>query len=110
MRSFLKLQKSRYGEFWIWKLREFAELNTIAHSISSPETALRFIYAKVDDDRIFKGDQESIVVTLRQMQEGLPDGYRYFAALQALPRKGRRSKAAMAELVRDVILDRNLLT
>ena len=84
--------------------------DTITHSISSPETALRFICAKVDDDRIFKGDQESIVVTLRQMQEGLPDGYRYFAALQALPRKGRRSKAAMAELVRDVILDRNLLT
>ena len=29
---------------------------------------------------------------------------------QTLPRKGRRSKASVAELVRDVILDRNLLT
>ena len=81
--------------------------DTIAHSISSSETPLRFIYVKVDDDRIFKGNQEAIIVTLRQMQKGLPIGYRYFASLQTLPRKGRRSKAAMLELVRDVILDRN---
>ena len=84
--------------------------DTIDHEIRSPDTALRFIYARVDDDRPFHAQIVSaIVVTLKQMHDGLPDHYRYFAELRTLPRFGRRSKEATAELVKTVILDRNLI-
>ena len=80
---------------------------TIAQELLCPATALRFVYVR--KMVIFTADQEAIVATLDQINEGLPIGFEYFCELRTLPRPPKRSKKAINDLVQVIILDRNLV-